>query len=215
MSEGTGYPQYLLLFSHQLQLPVEGLNLPMPLTNAYVNTSHYLKELQRVLHSTHKEVNMRSPKVNRNVQHPFSIGDALLVKFLLLHRHHKLHPCWQGPFTVMSLPSPFQITYNTGLGLRTVLISHVKLFHMPASQQQGTSYAGVTLQHFFYYDAHDSRTGQFSATAYDCRNGWEYFSARRTHKTKDVQLHGGLKVDVHSWFRRQPLHTHVQKACDV
>ncbi|MPC91890.1 hypothetical protein E2C01_086952 [Portunus trituberculatus] len=27
----------------------------------------------------------------------------------------------------------------------------------------------------------------FSATAFDCRNDWEHFSARRAHKTKDVR----------------------------
>ncbi|MPC93245.1 hypothetical protein E2C01_088368 [Portunus trituberculatus] len=77
------------------------------------------------------------------------------------------------------------------------------------------AYGGVTLQLFCYYDVPDGRIGQFSAIAYDCRNDWEHFSARRTSKKKDVHLRVGLKEDVHSWCRRRPLHTHVQWACDV
>ncbi|MPC51777.1 hypothetical protein E2C01_045630 [Portunus trituberculatus] len=37
------------------------------------------------------------------------------------------------------------------------------------------------------YDDPDSRTGQFSMLAYNCRNDWEHFRARRTRKMKDVR----------------------------
>ncbi|MPC39509.1 hypothetical protein E2C01_033046 [Portunus trituberculatus] len=114
----------------------------MTLHNVPVNTSQYLKKLQRTLPSTCEEMKMKSPKINEDMDHPFSVGDAVLVKVPPLHHNHKLLPCWQEPFTITSLPLLIQITYDTGD------IFHAKLFHMPASQQQGTLQVDhATLQH--------------------------------------------------------------------
>ena len=138
-SDATGYPPYWLLFGRSPRMPAEVPNLPESLHDVPLSTSQHLKELQRTLRVAHEAVKERSPATNQDITHPFSIGDAVLVRVPPPHRHHKLAPNWHGPFTITSLPSPFQITYNTELGSRTVHISHAKLFHAPADPLHGES----------------------------------------------------------------------------
>ena len=111
MTQGsTGITASEILFGRNNKLPKDiALNSDKPL---FEDQEGYVKQLKRALAEIRKKLAKILGQEESQRSNPFQIGDKVMVTVIPTERTQVIPPTWQGPFTVVKIPSEDQIIYE-------------------------------------------------------------------------------------------------------
>ena len=117
-----GYSASMIATGRENLLPPDLVTGENP-SKGVEDLSAYVSGVVEKFREVHQQV---PPNAAPTCPSPHQTGSLIWVSTPPLERTSKLSPKWIGPFRVLGVPNPYQVTYTSGVRSRTVHIHHTK-----------------------------------------------------------------------------------------